>query len=81
MNDVLSLFHHALLLAGAWAILRAWFAVDRLVLRISTVILFCAGEYAWAFLAFVLLCIAESAHRGIMAKRRAAGFYNGRWID
>ena len=71
----------ALLLIGMWAMLRVWFAIDRVVLRISTVILLLVGLYAWALLAFVLLCVAESAHRGLMAQRRDAGFYNGLWID
>lgn len=81
MNDVLSLLQHALLLVGMWAMLRTWFAIDRLVLRISTIILLLVGLYAWALLAFVMLCIAESAHCRLMAQRRAAGFYNGPWID
>lgn len=75
------LLQHALLLVAIWVLLRLWFAVDRVMLRVATIILFLVGQYAWALLAFVLLCVAESAHRGIMAKRRAAGFYNGRWID
>ena len=81
MNDALSLLQHALLLIGMWAMLRVWFAIDRVVLRISAVILLLVGLYAWALLAFVLLCVAESAHRGLMAQRRNAGFYNGLWID
>lgn len=75
------LLQHALLLVAIWVLLRAWFAVDRVMLRLATIILFLVGQYAWALLTFVLLCVAESAHRGIMAKRRAASFYNGRWID
>ncbi|MBX9747229.1 MAG: hypothetical protein K2X34_10025 [Hyphomonadaceae bacterium] len=81
INDALSLLQHALLLAAAWAMLRVWFAVDRVILRVSVAALFCVGEYASALLAFILLCIAESAHRAIMAKRRAEGSYNGPWID
>lgn len=81
MDDALSLLQHALLLVALWVLLRVWFAVDRIVLRVATIILFLVGQYAWALLTFVLLWVAESAHRGIMAKRRAAGFYNGRWID
>jgi hypothetical protein len=81
MTDALSLLQHALVLVAMWAMLRLWFAVDRVVLRVATFILFLVGQYAWGLLAFVLLCVAESAQRGIMAKRRAAGFYNSRWID
>lgn len=81
INDVLALLQHALVLAAAWAMLRVWFAVDRVIVRVSAAALFCVGEYASALLAFSLLCIAESAHRAIMAKRREAGFYNGPWID
>lgn len=81
MNDAPSLLHHALLLIGMWAMLRMWFAIDRVVLRISTVILLLVGLYAWALLTFVVLCVAESAHRGLMAQRRDAGIYNGLWID
>jgi len=81
MSDPLSLAQHALLLIAAWAVLRVWFAFDRLILRASAIVLFCLGHYAWAFFAFVLLCIAESVHRGIMAPRRAKGSYNGPWID
>lgn len=81
MNDAVSFLQHALLLVGIWAILRLWFAVDRVVLRVSAVLLFLVGQHALALLAFVLLCVAESAHHGIMAKRRAEGFYNGPWID
>ncbi|MGE0046427.1 MAG: hypothetical protein AB7T08_11775 [Hyphomonadaceae bacterium] len=81
MNDALSLLQHALVLVAMWATLRLWFAVDRFVLRVGAVVLFCLGQYAWALLAFALLCVAESAHRGLMAQRRDAGFYNGPWID
>lgn len=81
MDSALSLLQQALLLVAAWAMLRIWFAVDRLVLRVTAAALFCVGEYAPALLAFILLCIAESAHRAIMAKRRAEGSYNGPWID
>lgn len=81
MNDALSLLQHALLLIGMWAMLRMWFAIDRVVLRISTVILLLVGLYAWALLAFVLLCVVGSAHRGLMVQRRDTGFYNGLWID
>lgn len=75
------MMQHALVLVGVWALLRAWFAFDRLICRASTVVLFCLGEYGWALLAFALLCIAENAHRALMAQRRAGGFYNGPWID
>jgi hypothetical protein len=81
IDDALFALQHALLLAAAWAVLRVWFAVDRVILRVSAVALFCVGEYAPALLAFTLLCIAESAHRAIMAKRRAEGSYDGPWID
>ncbi len=80
MDDALSLLQHALLLVAIWAVLRLWFAVDRATLRVATIILFLVGQFAWALLAFVMLCVAESAHRGIMAKRRAAGLYNDQWI-
>ncbi|MBY0569495.1 MAG: hypothetical protein K2P70_19455 [Hyphomonadaceae bacterium] len=75
MNDALSLLQHALLLIGMWAMLRMWFTIDRVVLRIGTLILLLVGLYAWALLAFVLLCVVESAHRGLMAQRRDV------WID
>lgn len=75
------LVQHALLLIAAWTILRVWFAVDRVVLRVSTAVLFCAGHYPLALFTFVLLCIAESARRGIMAKSRAEGSYNCPRID
>ena len=81
MSDALSLLQHALLLSSIWIVLRVWFAVDRTILRVSAVVLFCVGQYAWALLAFVVLCIAESAHRRIMAPKRAARIYNGPWID
>lgn len=81
MTDALALVQHALLLAALWVTVRVWLAVDRVVLRVSTVVLFCIGEYAWALLAFVVLCVAESAHQRFMADRRASGFYNGPWID
>jgi hypothetical protein len=81
MIDLPSLAQHALLLIGAWALLRVWFAFDRLIYRAGTIVLFCIDQYGWALLAFVLLCIAENAHRALMAQRRAAGIYNGPWID
>lgn len=81
IQDALPLLQHTLLLVAAWVTLRVWFAVDRVILRTSAFVLFCLGQYAWALLAFVLLCVAESAHRGLMAQRRAEGFYNGPWID
>jgi hypothetical protein len=79
--DIPSLAQHALLFVGAWAALRMWFAFDRLICRVGTIALFCIGQYGWALLAFALLCIAENAHRALIAQRRAGGFYNGPWID
>lgn len=79
--DLPSLAQHALLLAIAWGLLRVWFAFDRLICRVSTIVLFFFGQYGWALLAFALLCIAENAHLTLMAQRRASGFYNGPWID
>ncbi len=81
MSAALPFLQHAMLLIAVWAMLCIWFALDRVILRTGVIVLFCVGQYAWALLVFGLLCVAESAHRGIMAKRRAAGSYNGPWID
>lgn len=79
--DVPSFVQHALLFAGALLALRIWLSVDRAVYRASTVVLFCTGQYGWALIAFVLLCIAESTRRRLLAEDRAAGLYDGQWID
>lgn len=79
--ELVSIAQHALMLAAVFASFRLWLAIDRLFFRFSAIVLFCLGHYGWALLAFALLCIAESAHRSLMAERRAAGLYNGRWID
>lgn len=61
-GELLTLAQHALALAVLWLLLRVWFAIDRHVLRGAVMILFCLGQYGWALLVFVMLCIAERAH-------------------
>jgi uncharacterized membrane protein len=80
-DNLVTLAEHTAFVLGAWIVLRVWFAFDRFICRVSTIVLLFLGQYGWALLAFALLCIAENAHRALMAQRRAAGFYNGPWID
>lgn len=79
--DIIAIGQHILVLAAFVAFSIFWSKFGRLVLGSSTIILFCLSEYGWALLALVLWIMAVDAHRTFMAQQRAAGFYNGPWID
>lgn len=81
LNNLPLIAQHVLVLVLAWAGLRTWFTFDRLILRVGVMVLFCTQQYGWSLLAFVVLCIAESAHRRTMAEKRATGLYAGAWIE
>jgi len=79
--DPVSIAQHLVVLIGFFAFCGVWARIGRPILGWGAVLLFCVGEYGWALLALWLWSAAQSAHRRFMAQERAAGFYNGRWID
>lgn len=79
--DPISVVQHGALLVGLYAFFWVWRHWSRFILKWSAVALFCCGAYGWAFLLFIIWCFEKNAHVTVMGKLRAAGAYNGPWID
>lgn len=79
--DPVSLGNHLIVLGVLWAICVMIDLYGRLISAWSVVILFCLGQYGWAFLAFLIWLAFERAHRREMFEVRALRLYNGPWID
>lgn len=69
------------LLLGLYAVCWILARFGRRLLAWSVIILFCLGQYGWAFLLFCALGVVEREYRRSIALDRAAGIYNGAWID
>lgn len=79
--DPVSIGQHVLVVIAFFVFCWLWTRFARLVFGWGAILLFCIGEYGWAFLALLIWYADECAHRRFMAEERAAGFYNGPWVD
>jgi hypothetical protein len=80
-GDALSFFQHALVVVAFLAFAFIWARFGRRLAFWGAILLFCFGQYGWAFLVWVIWTWEEDAHRRFMAEERAARSYNGPWID
>ena len=66
---------------GIYAVCWILTRIGRRLFGWGAIILFCIGQFGWALLIFWVWCIAEREHRRDLALDRAAGAFNGPWID
>lgn len=79
--DPVSIGQRVLLLIAIFAFCWIFDKFGRPVLLGGALVLFLLGHWGWALVALFFWHVLETGHRRFMAEERAAGFYNGSWVD